>query len=207
MSLVNDIKAIQRHVGAEPDGVFGPITAGRVLADLQNAGQGKAFGWQLDETALDERTLTNLATLDAKAQERFRDFLLAAKATAATFGCDYVAISGHRTWEEQDALYARGRTKPGQKVTNAKGGQSNHNFAVAIDCGVFQGKVYLDGGDPRQASLANKVHEACAVHARQLGIDWGGDWSGPKDYPHFDIRTGLTLAQKRKAYNARGSVL
>src|ERR1043165_556102 len=38
-----------------------------------------------------------------------------------------------RTFEEQNALYAQGRTKPGQIVTNAKGGQSYHNYGLAID--------------------------------------------------------------------------
>lgn len=207
MSLVDDIKAIQRHCGAEPDGVFGPITAGRVLVELENRGQAKASGKLLDDSALDERTVSNIATLDPKARETFMDFALVAKATAATYGCDYVMISGHRTWEEQDALYAKGRSEPGQKVTNAIGGSSNHNFGIAGDFAVFQGRVYLDGGSAQQAALANKVHAACAVHARQLGMDWGGDWKSLKDYPHFEIRTGLTLAQKRNVYQQRGSVL
>ena len=38
-----------------------------------------------------------------------------------------------RTFAEQDALYAQGRTKGGLKVTNAKGGQSYHNYGLAID--------------------------------------------------------------------------
>ena len=42
-------------------------------------------------------------------------------------------IQGFRTYAEQDALYAQGRTKKGKKVTNAKGGQSNHNLGLAID--------------------------------------------------------------------------
>jgi len=42
-------------------------------------------------------------------------------------------ISGLRTYEEQDALYAQGRTAPGPKVTNAPGGHSNHNFGLAFD--------------------------------------------------------------------------
>lgn len=52
-------------------------------------------------------------------------------------GIDIRVIQGLRTWGEQDALYAKGRTIPpiGKKftVTNAKGGQSWHNLALAID--------------------------------------------------------------------------
>ncbi|MFP3637325.1 M15 family metallopeptidase, partial [Bacillus sp. SIMBA_033] len=40
---------------------------------------------------------------------------------------------GLRTIEEQNNLYAIGRTKPGRKVTNAKGGQSIHNHGLAVD--------------------------------------------------------------------------
>ena len=38
-----------------------------------------------------------------------------------------------RTNKEQDDLYAQGRTKKGKIVTNAKGGQSIHNFGLAFD--------------------------------------------------------------------------
>lgn len=197
MSLVDDIKAIQRHCGAEVDGVFGPRTAQAVLLEL-SAGAGLVR--DLPPAELDARTLGTIATLHPEARERFTEFSLLAKATAATFGCDYVAISGHRTWQEQDDLYERG-------VTRARGGESNHNFGIAADYAVFQGKVYLDGGNPRQAGLAAKVHAACAVHARQMGMEWGGDWRSMKDHPHYEIRTGLTLAQKRKLYQTEGSVL
>ena len=40
---------------------------------------------------------------------------------------------GLRTFAEQDALYQQGRTKPGKKVTNAKAGQSIHNYGFAVD--------------------------------------------------------------------------
>lgn len=53
------------------------------------------------------------------------------------------AHSGLRTYEEQNALYAQGRTAPGNKVTNAKGGFSNHNFGIAFDIGIFEGAKYL----------------------------------------------------------------
>jgi len=52
-------------------------------------------------------------------------------------------ISGLRTYAEQDALYAQGRAKTGPKVTNARGGYSNHNFGIAFDVGVFEGNRYL----------------------------------------------------------------
>jgi peptidoglycan L-alanyl-D-glutamate endopeptidase CwlK len=68
-----------------------------------------------------------------------------------------------RTLAEQDALYAQGRTKPGVKVTNAKGGESAHNYGMAADL-VFVNTLFT-GPWP----LFGK-------EAKKLGLEWGGDW-------------------------------
>jgi peptidoglycan LD-endopeptidase CwlK len=197
VSLVGNIKTIQRMVGAEPDGVFGPRTARAVLRDLSNNG---AEDVGETPTLLDARTLRTLSTLDVLAQQRFEDFTMLAQATAATLGCEYIAISGHRTWEEQDALFEKG-----PHITRARGGFSNHNFGIAVDYGVFQGagKIYCDDSKP---DLAKRVHAACAAHAKSCGLDWGGWWQ-MRDYPHYEIRTDLSSAQKRELYQRKGSVL
>lgn len=49
-------------------------------------------------------------------------------------------VQGLRTIDEQNALYAQGRTKPGHIVTNAKGGRSFHNFGLAIDFAIMYDK-------------------------------------------------------------------
>lgn len=201
MSLVGDIKEIQAFYGTDRDGVIGPQTIRAILTDIRSRGGSQV---EPEESDIDARTMEHVRSLDPKAQDRFLQFIRLAKATAATFGCDYIGIEGHRTWEEQDALYAKGRTAPGSIVTRAKGGFSNHNFGIAMDFGVFRGKSYLDDTN---TDLALQVHAACAVHARKLGFDWGGDWKALKDEPHFEISTGLTLSQKRKLYQEKGSVL
>jgi peptidoglycan L-alanyl-D-glutamate endopeptidase CwlK len=150
-------------------------------------------------TGIDARTARNIATLDPKARVIFQDFTREAKAIAEQFGCDYVGISGHRTWEEQDRLFTQ---RP--KVTNARGGESNHNFGIALDYGVFQGRVYLDATNPK---LASKVHRAVGKIAARHGLEWGGAWKRFRDEPHYEVETGLTMAQKRNVYKARGSVL
>jgi peptidoglycan LD-endopeptidase CwlK len=147
----------------------------------------------------DARTLKTIATLDAKCQERFRAFAEAAKDEAAKHGCDYVMICGHRTWEQQDELFF---SKP--KVTKARGGYSNHNFGIAGDFGVFRGKVYLDDSNP---ALASKVHKACAALAPKFGLEWGGTWKDFTDEPHYQVKTGLTMASKRLIYKREGSLL
>lgn len=206
MNLPDSIKAIQRAVGATADGIFGPATAARVLAELNL--RGEVYGAREESEALgmglDARSEKNLLTLDAKAQDRFAQFYRLANATAATFGCEYVLIEGHRTWEEQDALFAIGRTLPGTRVTNAKGGSSNHNFGIAGDFAVFRGKLYLDSTN---RELAAKVHKACAMHAEGCGLVWGGSWKNIVDAPHYEIETGLSMMQKRNVFKVRGSVL
>jgi len=183
MNLPDSIRAIQRATGQEPDGIFGPLTAAAVLRVIR--AQEPADGGQAQEVdGIDARSEATFATLDAKARPRFEDFLLLAKATAATYGCDYVAIGGNRTWEEQAELYALGRTKAGRKVTNARPGYSWHNYGVAADFGVFRGKAYLDNTD---APLAAKVHAACAVHAKACGLEWGGHWKKLVDLPHYQV--------------------
>jgi len=51
----------------------------------------------------------------------------------ASEGIRVYIYCGYRSHAEQTALYARGRTAPGRKVTNAKAGQSYHNYGRAID--------------------------------------------------------------------------
>ncbi|MBC1801136.1 M15 family metallopeptidase [Listeria booriae] len=87
-----------------------------------------------------------------------------------------------RSKAEQDALYAQGRTKPGQIVTNAKGGQSNHNYGVAVDlC------LYTDDGKNVVWETTSKRWLRVVAIAKSVGFKWGGDWTSFKDYPHFEL--------------------
>jgi peptidoglycan L-alanyl-D-glutamate endopeptidase CwlK len=97
-----------------------------------------------------------------------------------------------RTYAEQNALYAQGRTTPGAKVTQAKGGQSYHNFGLAIDIVLLIDK---DGnGSFESASWETKVdfdgdgksdwQEVVNIF-KQYGWAWGGDWKFT-DKPHFE---------------------
>ncbi|AGI11569.1 endolysin, L-alanyl-D-glutamate peptidase [Listeria phage LP-KV022] len=94
----------------------------------------------------------------------------------------YINVAqGFRSIAEQNELYAQGRTKPGNVVTNAKGGQSNHNYGVAVDlCQYTQ-----DGKDVIWAVDA-KFKKIVAAMKKQ-GFKWGGDWKSFKDNPHFEL--------------------
>lgn len=136
----------------------------------------------------DARTEKNIATLIPPAQAKARLFMAAAVEAMKAHGLEVRIISGTRTYAEQSALYAKGRTAPGPKVTNAPAGYSNHNFGVAFDIGLFRGKGYL-GESPH--------YKALGAIGKRAGLSWGGDWRTFKDYPHYEYPTGLTLAQMR----------
>ena len=110
-----------------------------------------------------------------------------------------------RTIKEQDDLFALGRTKPGKKVTNARGGQSYHNYGLATDiCLLYD----MDGnGSHETASWNEKTDmdrdnqpdwlEVVAVF-KMYGWEWGGTWVGLRDAPHFQKTLGYTIPQLKK---------
>jgi len=102
---------------------------------------------------------------------------------------------GFRSYADQDRLYARGRTAPGPKVTNARGGQSNHNFTLAYDASQFDGHGHYigSGSDPAYAR-AGKLGEAA-------GLEWGGDWQRFKDRPHYQFTRNAPLDQLRARHD------
>lgn len=100
-----------------------------------------------------------------------------------------------RTKEEQDALYAKGRTAPGSVVTNAKGSSysSHHQWGTAFDIYRNDGKgVYTDGD-----GFFKKVGKI----GKSIGLEWGGDWKSPVDKPHFQLPDwGSTTTKLKKMY-------
>ena len=62
---------------------------------------------------------------------------------------------GLRTFAEQDALYAQGRTKPGKKVTNAKGAPSviGSLFSINFDTFFSMDSPSNDSTDPMKVGI------------------------------------------------------
>lgn len=108
-------------------------------------------------------------------------------AQLAAEGLTVEVVSGLRTADEQNALYAQGRTKPGPKVTYAKAWQSNHNYGLAVDfCPFVNSKP--DWNAPR--AVWKRIGEA----AERQGLEWGGRWAKFRDMPHVQL-PGLSVAQ------------
>jgi len=103
-------------------------------------------------------------------------------------GVDVLITCTWRSPQEQDDLYAQGRTKPGAIVTNAKAGQSAHNFmlnglpaSLAIDVVPLRyGKpVWGTAGD--DLVLWQKVIKA----GEDAGLESASRWTKMREYPHL----------------------
>ena len=100
-----------------------------------------------------------------------------------------------RTKEEQDALYAQGRTRPGAIVTNAPGSSysSYHQWGTAFDFFRNDGNgAYNEEG---------RFFDQVGMIGQSLGLEWGGSWKSIVDKPHFQLPDwGSTTAGIRKLY-------
>lgn len=96
-------------------------------------------------------------------------------------------VQGLRTIEEQNSLYAQGRTKPGVIVTNAKGGSSFHNYGLAIDiCFLWKQGDSSYKYDEQKSWLIGPNFMKIVKVFKDAGYKWGGDWKSIKDNPHFE---------------------
>jgi peptidoglycan L-alanyl-D-glutamate endopeptidase CwlK len=173
MDIEQLIRAVQASLGIDVDGKAGPQTwsaiAKRLIPD-----QAVTLS-EISTSDVDSRSQKNIDTL----LPEVRPYAIALIQKAKLNGINIKILSGMRTYDEQDALFAKGRTAPGDVVTNAKGGHSNHNFGIAFDIGIFESGAYLGH---------SAKYKAVGVLGMDLGLDWGGNWKSFKDEPHFQLR-------------------
>lgn len=125
----------------------------------------------------------------------------------AAAGLPFYCFMALRTFQDQDDLYAQGRTGPGQIVTNAKGGDSFHNYGLGADY-VLDGQLHKPGiqwswdikadlnADGRNDWMQmGEIAETC-------GLEWGGRWKRFPDLPHVQNTYGFTLAEIKEIYRA-----
>ena len=118
--------------------------------------------------------------------------VVGSKAIAFIYGCEAVGIDvlitcTYRDDESQNALYAQGRTAPGQIVTNAKAGESWHNHRCAFDfVPIVNGKAQWND---------SALFKRCGEIAESVGLEWSGRWKGKfREMAHCQYTGGLTLA-------------
>ncbi len=129
----------------------------------------------------------SLDDLVPPAAARARKFLQAANDN----GIDLLVTSTLRDSAAQAALYAQGRTKPGKIVTNAKPGQSWHNWGCALDVVPLRnGKPVWGTTTDVDKALWNKIGQL----GEQAGLEWAGRWVRFREYAHFQYTGGLKLA-------------
>jgi peptidoglycan L-alanyl-D-glutamate endopeptidase CwlK len=138
---------------------------------------------------MDQQSLDKLNQLHPK----LRDIAIKAynNAVLATpDGVHPVIDQTYRSFAESDKLYQQGRTTPGEIVSNAKAGQSWHNYALALDFHLIEnGKDVWPDNPPQDHNWMIVVNIFKAA-----GFNWGGDFAGNfHDYPHLEYKFGQTL--------------
>ena len=165
MTITDLIKRVQAELGLVADGLAGPVTWRAIHGRIVN---GEVGSEEIDGD-VDNRSESVIATL----HPRVRQYAVALIQKAAAQKIQIKIISGLRTYEEQDALFAKGG------VTKARGGYSNHNFGIAFDIGIFDGKGYKP---------ESPQYKAVGSLGMSLGLEWGGSWTSFVDEPHFQLR-------------------
>jgi hypothetical protein len=117
-------------------------------------------------------------------------------ADLATRGIIVEVVQGLRTYAEQDELFAKGRTKPGPIVTQARGGESNHNFGLAADLCPLT-------GDKPDWNAPMSVWAAIGTAAAAQGLEWGGQWKKFLDKPHVQL-SAMTVKECAGCYQTGG---
>ncbi|MHA6482929.1 M15 family metallopeptidase [Paenibacillus sp. strain BS8-2] len=121
--------------------------------------------------------------------------------SAAKLGITIVITDSFRSHDEQDKLYAQGRTGKGPIVTQVRGGGSYHNYGLAVDFAIRtkKGSIVWDMELDGNRNGKSDWHEVVAV-AKNLGFSWGGDWKSFKDYPHLQMDFGYSISELQRGY-------
>lgn len=143
--------------------------------------------------------MRDITQLHPELQIKINELLSLCKKKGITIGIGECV----RTVAEQDALYAKGRTAPGSKVTNARGSSysSMHQWGVAFDF-YLKMDVDKDGSISDDAfNNTTRIFNTVGKLGRSIGLEWGGDWTSIKDLPHFQLKDwGSTTSKLKSIY-------
>ena len=109
-----------------------------------------------------------------------------------------------RQFSEQEMLYDQGRTKPGRIVTNAKAGQSYHNYGLAFDFAILQDQILWDTKTDINADQIPDYQQVGEL-GEDLGLQWGGRFKSLKgDYGHLQMSFGFRWTELLAFYKLGG---
>ena len=193
--LIDNVKAVQRLLNVNgynagyPDGWFGQMTINAILRFQRDNGlypdgvvnprtRRKLFNPYPKDNVEYQPTSSSISSLNPHVAQLARKFLVLVGANNLDVGI----LTSFRSWDEQDRLYALGRTIPGNIVTNARGGGSYHNWGLAFDAAPLENGVISK--DIEKFKEMGRLGE-------QVGLEWGGNFKDIVDYPHFQYTLGL----------------
>ena len=150
--------------------------------------------------------MSKIATLHPKIRAEVQELVDHINLVVLTGNVKMIVTQGLRTFEEQDKLFAQ---RP--KVTNAKGGQSIHNYGLAFDFCLVDGKKTIwETNKDFDADKQPDWMEVVKVF-KEHGYTWGGDFKSITDKPHFEKTFGHTwqslLALKKAGKTENGYVI
>ncbi len=203
-ALLDEVERVQNRLNSSgfnsgpADGIFGPRTKDavsrfqRVNGLIADGAVTPRTRQQLFnpnnpgdyDTRPTSASLSSLQPYVASLARRFLDL-------AAQNGINARVLVAFRSWDEQDRLYAQGRTAPGDIVTDAMGGDSYHNWGLAFDA------VPIENGQPAWDDTA--AFNRLGALGQQVGLEWGGHWTTYAidlvDLPHYQYTFGLSTQQ------------
>lgn len=158
----------------------------------------------------DDISLSRVQMLHPAIRNEVMDTITTLENNAFPHSVKVRVVQGLRNIEEQNVLFAQGRTTPGPIVTNAKGGSSYHNYGLAFDFAI----MYDKNGNGTYEALSwdinydfdkdgQKDWQEIVQPFKALGYAWGGDWRSFKDNPHLEKTFGYSWQALLQKYTAR----
>jgi peptidoglycan L-alanyl-D-glutamate endopeptidase CwlK len=194
--LRDNVIAVQKLLNSRgynvgyPDGWFGPMTRSALMRFQRDNGlypegilnprtRQKLFNPYSKDNYEYQPSSSAINSLNPIVAQQAQKFLELTKAN----NMDVRIRSAFRSWDEQDQLYTQGRSVPGSVITNARGGESYHNWGLAFDAAPFENGVLSNDLD--KYNQMGKLGE-------QVGLEWGGSFKDIVDLPHFQNTFGLS---------------
>lgn len=201
------VTQVQFLVGVFDDGGFGQNTKAAITA-FQNAQQiavspgdeGKVNAATL--SALEagyKNTGDSLAKIDKRNKKvhlmlEFRRKMAELAERLAARGMEVLITDGFRSFPEQDALFAQV-----PKVTHARGGESNHNYGMAVDLyPVIGGHVFTEPNAGNKQRF-EEIQQAIIDEAEGMGLFSGVHFGSLGDKPHVQLLSENAFNAKHKA--------